>query len=114
MRTWLALIVAPSLALACQSIMYALVTPSCSVQTGVFLHLVGAASLTAAAILALLARAEWAGMAGQVAGGPDSDSPDPRNARRFLAAVATAVAGLSALVILMMWFGAWVLSPCWQ
>lgn len=114
MRTWFALIVAPSIALASQSIMYALVTPSCSVQTRVLVHVVGAASLIAAAVLALLARGDWLHHGARMAGGPDTDSADPANARRFLAAVATAVAALSALVILMMWFGAWVLSPCWQ
>jgi hypothetical protein len=114
MRTWLALIIAPSLALACQSIMYALVTPSCSLQTRVLVHLVGAAALALAAVLALLARGDWIHYAAGVADGPDNDTADPANARRFLAAVVRAVASLSALVILMMWFAAWVLSPCWQ
>ena len=40
MRIWLALLLAPSLALACQSIMYSLVTPSCSVQTRLWIHAV--------------------------------------------------------------------------
>jgi hypothetical protein len=114
MKTWFALIVAPSLALACQSIMYALVTPSCSVQTRVFVHAVGAGALIIAAVLAVLARGDWVRHGARVAGGPDADSADPAGSRRFLAAVATAVASLSALVILMMWFAAWVLSPCWQ
>jgi hypothetical protein len=114
MRTFFALVVAPSIALACQSIMFALVTPSCSVQTSLLLHVVGAASLAAAAVLALLARGDWLSGGRLVAGGPDSDLPDPLNARRFLAVVATAVAALSALVILMMWLAAWVLSPCWS
>src|SRR5215207_481347 len=114
MRTFLALIAAPSIALACQSIMFALVTPSCSIQTRLLVHLVGAASLAAAALLALLARGDWLSRERLLAGGPDSDTPDPLNARRFLAAVATAVAALSALVILMMWLAAWVLSPCWS
>jgi hypothetical protein len=113
-RTWLALIIAPSLALASQTIMYALVTPSCSLQSRVLVHLVGAAALTVAAVLALLARGDWVHYAAGMAGGPDTDTGDPANARCFLAAVATAVASLSALVILMMWFAAWVLSPCWQ
>jgi len=113
-RTWFALIIAPTLALASQSAMYALVTPSCSVQTPVFVHLVGLGALIAAAVLALLARGDWVRFGARAAGGPDSDSAEPASARRFLAAVATAVAALSALVILMMWFAAWVLSPCWQ
>lgn len=114
MKTWFALIVAPSLALASQSLMYALVTPSCSLQTRVLVHVVGLGALVAAAVLALLARGDWIRYGARIAGGPDTDSADPANARRFLAAVATAVAALSALVILMMWFAAWVLSPCWQ
>jgi hypothetical protein len=114
MKSWLALIIAPTIALACQSIMFALVTPSCSVQTRLLVHLVAAASLAAAAVLALLARGEWVRRGRQMAGGPDSDTADPRDARRFLAAAGTAVAALSGLVIAMMWFAAWVLSSCWQ
>ena len=47
----------------------------------------------------------------------EPDSPDDDGARapvpqRFFGDVATAVAALAALVILAMWFAAWVLSPC--
>jgi hypothetical protein len=114
MRIWLALLAAPSLALAAQSLMYALVTPSCSLQTRVLVHAVALGSLVLAAAFTLLARAEWARRARAAAGSPDSDEPDPGSVRRFLALVATAVGGLSCLTILTMWMGAWVLSPCWQ
>lgn len=112
MRIWLALIVAPGIALAAQAVMYALVTPSCSLQTRVLIHAVAAGALLASLALALLARGEWKRKAMTAADGPDSNHGDPGSTRRFLAAAATAVAGLSALVIATMWFGAWVLSPC--
>lgn len=105
MRIFLGLIVAPSLALACQSAMLSLVGPACSAQTRVGIHLVAAAFLVVTVLLALASASEW-GAHRAVAGPPAT--------RRFLGACATAVASLSALVILMMWFAAWVLSPCWQ
>lgn len=114
MMTWLALIVAPAIALGCQAVMYALVTPSCSLQTRLLIHVVAGGALLAAAVLALLARGEWRRRAMTASDGPDSDHGDPGSTRRFLAAAGTAVAGLSALVIATMWLGAWVLSPCWQ
>ena len=105
MRIFLGLIVAPSLALACQGVMLALVDLSCSQQTRVGLHLVAAGFLAVTVLLALVS-ARGAGAHGAEGG--------PIATRRFLGACATAVAALSALVILMMWFAAWVLSPCWQ
>jgi hypothetical protein len=113
MRIWLALLAAPSLALACQSIMYALVTPSCSVQTRLLIHLAALVSLALALLFTLLARGQWR-VRKHAPAGPDSDAADPPTNRRFLAIAATAVGGLSALVILTMWIAAWVLSPCWQ
>ncbi|HEY0884067.1 MAG TPA: hypothetical protein VGE20_02225 [Ramlibacter sp.] len=114
MRIWLALLVAPSLALAAQSIMYALVTPSCTLQTRVLVHAVAIVCLVLAVLFTAIARAEWSRRSLAAPHGPDSDLPDPGNVRRFLAAVATAVGALSALVILTMWFAGWVLSPCAQ
>lgn len=115
MRSWLALILAPSIVLAAQSVMYALVTPSCAQQTRVALHVVAAVGLGVVAVLGVLAWTQWsvrAGEAGQ--GGPDSDTGQPANTRRFVAAVATAVAALSCLVMIAMWLGVWVLWPCGQ
>jgi heme/copper-type cytochrome/quinol oxidase subunit 3 len=114
MRIWLALLVAPSLALAAQSIMYSLVTPSCSIQTRVTIHAVGLLTVALAALFTVLARAEWSRLAATSPQGPDNDTAAPQNVRRFLAVVATAVGGLSTLVILTMWFAGWVLSPCAQ
>jgi hypothetical protein len=114
MRTWLALLVAPSLALATQSAMYALVTPSCSVQTRLAIHAVAVLALAVAVTFTLLARGDWRLHAQAAAEGPDSDEPDVATSRRFLAVVATAVGALSSLVIFTMWVTVWVLSPCWS
>ena len=114
MRIWLALLVAPGLALGAQSAMYALVTPSCTVQTRVAIHAVALVTLLLTALFTVMARAEWARLANASPHGPDNDTGAPQNVRRFLAVLATAVAGLSALLILMMWFAGWVLSPCSQ
>jgi hypothetical protein len=114
MRIWLALLAAPSLALACQSFLYALVTPSCAMQTASSLHIVAAASLALAGVFTLLARHEWTLRRTGPGRTPDSDSSDPSTARRFLAIAATAVGGISCLTIGAMWIAVWVLSPCWQ
>jgi hypothetical protein len=110
MRIWLALLAAPSLALACQSVMYALVTPSCSVQTRVAIHAVAAASLLLCVAFTLIARSAGA----PVRFGADHDSDEPPATRHFLAVVATAVGALSSLLVLAMWIAAWVLSPCFS
>lgn len=109
MKSWPALIVAPLLALGCQAVMYALVTPSCSLQTRVLIHAVAAGSLLAVIVLTLLALREWQQSTGVL---PPIGSDAPHNTRRFLAAAATAMGALSSLVILVMWMGVWVLSPC--
>jgi hypothetical protein len=93
-RIWLALLIAPSLALACQSIMYSLVTPSCSVQTRVLLHAVAFACLVLAALFTLMARGYWRSIALAAPHGPDSDGADRPTSRRFLAVTATAVGAL--------------------
>lgn len=110
MRIWLALLAAPSLALACQSVMYALVTPSCSVQTRIAIHAVAAVSLLLCIAFTLIARSAGA----PVRFGADEDSDEPPATRHFLAVVAAAVGAISALVVLAMWIAAWVLSPCFS
>jgi hypothetical protein len=110
MNIWLALLAAPGLALAAQSIMYALVTPSCSVQTKVAIHVVAAASLALCVAFTLLARAAGA----PVRFGADHDDGEASTTRHFLAIVAAAVGAISSLVVLGMWIGAWVLSPCFS
>ncbi|HUR90402.1 MAG TPA: hypothetical protein VMZ74_15050 [Ramlibacter sp.] len=110
MRIWLALLASPSLALAAQSIMFSLVTPSCTQQTRIWLHVVAAATLAASLLFTWLARE--AGAPVQFAA--DDDAADPPMTRHFLAVCATAVGAISSLVILCMWMVAWVLSPCYS
>lgn len=108
MKRWLGLVVAPTVALAAQSAMYALVTPSCGHEVRVTIHLVALVALLVAAGLAVLAFGESS--LGRRASA--ADRPQPPVPRRFLADCAAAVAALSCLVILGMWFAVWVLSPC--
>lgn len=110
-KSWLGLVLSPSIALGAQSAMYALVTPSCSEQVRLHMHLVAAVALAVAAVLAVLAFAESSLHRGEPAS-PDDDGAQPPVPRRFLADLAAAVSALSCLVILAMWFGLWVLSPC--
>lgn len=110
MRIWLALLAAPSLALACQGAMYALVTPSCSTQTRIAIHVVAAVALLLCVGFTLLARSAGA----PVRFGADQDSAEPSATRHFLSVVATAVGTISALVVVAMWMAAWVLSPCFS
>jgi hypothetical protein len=111
MKSWLALVLAPSIALGAQSVMYSMVTPSCSTQTRLELHLAAAVALLVVVVLAVVSFSESSLRRGEV-GSPDSDEAHRPVQRRFLADMATAVASLAALVILGMWFTAWVLSPC--
>ena len=111
MKSWLALIIAPGIALGVQSMLYSMVTPSCATQTRLQLHLAAAVALAVVVVLAVLAFGE-SSLRRREPPSPDSDEAHPPVPRRFLADVAAAVAGLSALVILAMWFALWVLSPC--
>jgi hypothetical protein len=108
MRIWLALLVAPSLALAAQSAMFSLVTPSCTEQTRVTIHAVAGVTLLLSIVFTLMARDAGA----PVRFGADHDDGEPPSTRHFLAIVAAAVGAISSLVILCMWIAAWVLSPC--
>ena len=111
MKSWFALVFAPTTALAAQSILYALVTPSCAHQSRLWLHGTAAGALLFTLLLVALARGDW-NQRSRLGATPDHDGGDAAAPRRFLAIVATAVAALSCLVIAAMWFNLWVLSPC--
>lgn len=102
MKIWIALLVAPLLALADQVITYAMVGTCTAAQRlpvhGV--HLVFFVAAVAATVLA------W-----QMRGDPPVDDPQARR-HRFLAGVATAMGLVSALAILSLWIPGWALSPC--
>jgi hypothetical protein len=109
-KHWLALVFAPTTALAAQSVMYGLVSPSCSEQARLHLHLAAAVALAIVVVLGVLAFSESSLHRGEP--GSKSDEGGSIVPRRLLANVAVAVAALSALVILAMWFTLWVLTPC--
>jgi hypothetical protein len=111
MKSWLALVVAPSVALATQSAMYAMVTPACGTQTRLQLHLLAAVALVVVVVLAVFAFSESSLHRGEP-GSMDSDAGDRPARDRFLANMAAAVGALAALVIVAMWFTTWVLTPC--
>jgi hypothetical protein len=112
MHGWIGLLLAPSLALACQSAMLAIVTPQCSAQMRLGIHVIAGVCLLAALGMTWLAWRDWSLRSG-VSPTPDGEASGPVETRRFVAAAGTAVGALSSLLILMMWVAAWVLSPCW-
>jgi hypothetical protein len=111
MKSWLALVLSPTIALATQGTLYSMVTPSCGAQLRLQLHLTAAVALAVVVVMAVLAFGESSLHRGEPAS-HDSDEGHSHVRRRFLASMASAVAALSALVILGMWFALWVLTPC--
>ena len=106
---WLALLLAPMLALTALGINYALVTPACEQQAKVaWLHGVFAASLLLSVLFTVLSGRNWQrSKVHQV----ESES-QTRNRQRFVALVAVLVGALSSLVLVAQWLPLWVLSPC--
>lgn len=110
MNVALPLLLAPLLALAQQSVTYALVAPACASQRGAWLHAVSAAFVLATALLTLMAAREVQRTDDAVLA---TRGPDATFRRRHLVAwLATGIAALSTLVCLAMWWPQWLLSPC--
>jgi hypothetical protein len=110
MGSWPALLLGPLLALADQSLAYALVGWSCANQNVAVLHAVYAVSLVVALALTALAARDWLAAGPRL---PDS-SGDPVTRARFVALVGVMVGSLSALVIFGQWIAVWMLSPCYS
>jgi hypothetical protein len=108
MAIWLALLVAPVLALADQSIVLSMTTWACRGQHAVALHVVHVTFAIATAVTTLLAWQRWRETA---SGAAASDAPARSH---FLAGMAIGVSALSLLVILTMWAPTWLLSSCLQ
>jgi hypothetical protein len=106
MRTWLALLGAPLLALADQSVSYATVGWSCAHQHTFVMHAAHGVSLTAIVIGTLFAWQCWRETRPVRAQGEEPAR------RHFMAGLATASAALSALVVAAMWLPVWMLGPC--
>jgi hypothetical protein len=108
MRTWPGLLLAPTLALADQSVAYALVDFGCAYQHTAALHAVHLCFLLAT--LATLIPA-WPGAMRPAI--PDRGMPgDNHDRHHFMSVVSLMVGSFSALVILALWMPQWVLSPC--
>lgn len=108
---WVPLVLAPTIALATQSTLYSMVTPECSSQARLHLHLVAAVALIIVIVLGVVAYGESSLHRSEPAS-PDNDEGHPEVRHRFLLDAAVGVTALSALVILGMWFTTWVLGPC--
>ena len=126
MRSWPALLLAPLIALADLSAIYALVTPACMRQDRSGLHVVAVAALLIVLALTLLAWHAWLDASARVDGsamvaGPNGDPREVTRAdgdaavdrQRFIALVAVLVGALSVLVCLALWLPIWLLSPCY-
>ena len=111
MFTWPALLLCPMLALAEQSIVYALSTPTCQTQRETWLNGVPLVFVALTLLLTALAWTELRRLRGEhVDASVDTDAQALR--RYFVARVAVWSGALSSLVIVAMWVPQWVLSPC--
>ena len=105
---WLALLLAPSLALTALGVNYALVTPVCEWRAeAAWLHGVFAVSLMLSLLFAALAWRNW-----HHSRAARATAERRQERERFLALVGVLVASLSALVIAAQWLPLWMLSPC--
>lgn len=106
MRTWFALLGAPFLALADQSVAYATLGWSCAHQHTLMVHAVHGAFLGAIVIGTLFAwqlRRETRPVRAQ--------GEEPAR-RHFMAGLAAASGALSALIVAAMWLPVWILGLC--
>jgi len=110
MPAWPALLIAPLLALAEQSIVYALATPACQTQREAYLHGIPLVFLLLALLTTWMAWARWRRLQPGPGDAPDADAEGLRGP--FIARMAVWSGALSSLVIAAMWIPQWVLSPC--
>ena len=107
MRIWLALIVAPLLALGDQGVAFALVHWACAHQGTALVHATHALFLVATVATAIVAWRSWR----ETALIPVRQG-DAVAQRHFLAGVAMTIAALSAAAIVAMWMPTWMISSC--
>jgi hypothetical protein len=105
MKIWLALLVAPILALTDQSIALSMATWMCAKQHEIPMHALHVSFAALIVATTLVAWRLWRATAGV------GDETIAR--RHFLAGLAAATGLLSALVVVAMWIPNWLLSPCW-
>ena len=108
MAIWLALLVAPTLALADQCVALSMTAWACRGQHLLALHVVHLPFALATAVATLLAWQHWRETAARPATG------DATARSHFMSGMAIGVAALSLLVIVTMWAPTWLRSPCLQ
>jgi hypothetical protein len=106
MRIWLALIIAPLLALTDQTLAFSMVGWACAHQNPALLHASHALFLALAAATGLVAWWYWRETSSA------SAHDGARRQLHFLAGISTTVAALSALAIAAMWIPTWMISAC--
>jgi hypothetical protein len=106
MRTWLALLLAPVLMLADQSIAYATVGWACARQQVLVMHAVHAGFLLAMLVATFLAWQLWHQTV------PSEGSDETLKRRHFLAGLAMASGLFSALVTAAMWLPTFIIPAC--
>jgi hypothetical protein len=104
MRIWFALLIAPILALADQSIAYVLAGWACANQQPAAMHAVHAVTFIACAGGAFMAWGLWRESA--------ATGDERQHVRHFLSGIAIASSALAAVVIASMWMANALLSPC--
>lgn len=108
MAIWLALLLAPVLALTDQAAALSMTAWACRGQHGLALHLLHAVFAAAIAVTVFLARQRWR------ATSPGTSADETTARRHFLAGMALGISALSLLVVVTMWGPTWVLSSCLQ
>jgi hypothetical protein len=123
MLSWPALLLAPLVALAQQSIAYSLVQLSCETQTRGGLHAVSVVAVLLVAVMTAMAWQGWRHQASSLRddgsaarqGGPAVSAAESHQATYrppFVALLAVLVGALSLLVTVSLWIPIWFLSPC--
>ena len=112
MPAWPALLIAPMLALAEQSVVYALATPACQTQHEALMHGVPLAFLVLTLLFTSMAWTRLRRLRRESAPPPHADADLGPLRDYFLTRMAVWSGALSSLVIAAMWVPQWVLSPC--
>ncbi|HWU34005.1 MAG TPA: hypothetical protein VN023_02155 [Methylovorus sp.] len=114
MSSWLALLLAPGLALISLSLLYAWAMPACGVPVLLPVWLMQGLPLLALLVNLLIAMHAWGlwrRMAGDARQQPSRQTaPALRNVVAYLGVWSGL---LFSLLVLLLWLAAWFFSPCW-